>query len=212
MTDPLNIVIAGVGGQGNILAARVLAAAAVHEGIFATVGETYGASQRGGSVTSQVRLSVTREYGPLIPANQGHVVVGFEPSETARVIPILANAQTEVIVNDRPVYPVSVLVGDSEYPAVAEFVAKIRTLVAKVRCIPATEIAKEAGDAKVMNMVMIGALVGTGLVPVKEETFSTVFEEMFKGKALDVNKKAFRLGMTAWKIYASDQETSEGDE
>ncbi|MFQ6123966.1 MAG: indolepyruvate oxidoreductase subunit beta [Candidatus Heimdallarchaeota archaeon] len=197
MTDPLNIVIAGVGGQGNIVAARVLAAAAVREGMFATVGETYGASQRGGSVTSQVRLSATREYGPLIPANRGHVVVGFEPSETARVIPILANAHTEIIVNDRPVYPVSVLVGDSEYPAVEELVARMGALVAKVRCIPATEMAKEAGDAKAMNMVMIGALVGTGRVPVKEETFSTVFEELFQGKALEVNKKAFRLGMIA---------------
>ena len=197
MTDPLNIVIAGVGGQGNILASQVLAAAAVREGLFATVGETYGASQRGGSVTSQVRLSVTREYGPLIPANRAHVVVGFEPIETARVVPILANAETEVILNDRPVYPVDVLVGDSEYPAIGELVTKIGALVAKVRSIAATEMAKEAGNAKAMNMVMIGALVGTGRVPVKEETFLEVFEEMFKGKALEVNKKAFQLGMTA---------------
>ncbi len=201
MTDPLNIVIAGVGGQGNILAARVLAAAAVHEGMFATVGETYGASQRGGSVTSQVRLSVTREYGPLIPANRAHVVVGFEPIETARVVPILANTETEVIVNDRPVYPVSVLVGDSEYPAIEELVTKIGALVANVRCIAATEMAKEAGDAKAMNIVMIGALVGTGQVPVKKETFSTVLDEMFKGKALEVNKTAFQLGMNTQKAY-----------
>ncbi|MFX0195451.1 MAG: indolepyruvate oxidoreductase subunit beta [Candidatus Hodarchaeota archaeon] len=201
MTDPLNIVISGVGGQGNILAARVLAAAAVREGMFATIGETYGASQRGGSVTSQVRLSVTREYGPLIPANRAHVVVGFEPIETARVVPILANMETEVIVNDRPVYPVSVLVGDSKYPAVVELVTKIGALVANVRCITATEMAKEAGDAKAMNIVMIGALVGTGQVPVKKETFSTVFEEMFKGKALEVNKMAFQLGMTTQKAH-----------
>jgi len=83
-------------------------------------------------------------------------------------------------------------------------VAKIGALVAKVRRIAATEMAKEAGDAKAMNIVMIGALVGTGLVPVKKQTFSTVFEEMFKGKALEVNKKAFQVGMTARKIYTTD--------
>lgn len=201
MTDPLNIVIAGVGGQGNILAAHVLATAAVHEDMFATIGETYGASQRGGSVMSQVRLSKTHEYGPLIPANQAHVIVGFEPSETARVLPILANIQTEVIVNERPVYPVSVLVGDSEYPAVEELVAKMKSLVAKLQCIPATELAKEAGNAKAMNMVMIGALMGTGLVPMKEETFSIVFEEIFKGNTRKVNKRAFQLGIAALKTH-----------
>ncbi len=201
MADPLNIVIAGVGGQGNILAARVLADAAVREGMYATIGETYGATQRGGSVMSQVRLSVTQEYGPLIPANQAHVVIGFEPSETVRVIPILANTQTEVILNDRPVYPVSVLVGDSEYPQIDEVITSIGAIVGKVRCIHATEIAKAAGNAKAMNMVMIGALVETGMVPIKEEAFSVVFEEMFKGTALEVNKTAFHQGMNALRTH-----------
>jgi len=199
MIDPLNIVIAGVGGQGNILAANVLADAAVQEGMFATIGETYGASQRGGPVTSQVRLSAEREYGPLIPANRAHVLVGLEPIETARVVPFLASAQTAVLMNDRPVYPVAVLVGDSEYPAVKELVMKIESLVAKVWCFAATDLAKEAGNAKAMNMTMIGALVGAGLIPIMEETFSTVFKERFKGDMLEVNMKAFRLGIDTLK-------------
>ena len=74
-----------------------------------------------------------------------------------------------------------------------------------MRRIAATEMAKEAYDAKAMNIVMIGVLVGTGRVPVKKETFKTVLKEMFKGKALEVNKKAFRLGMTTWKINTTEK-------
>lgn len=197
--DPLNIVIAGVGGQGNILAANLLAEAALREGIFATIGETYGASQRGGPVTSQVRLSVEREYGPLIPKNRAHVVVGFEPSETARVIPLLANAQTTVLMNDRPVYPIAVLAGDSEYPAVEELITKIESLVAKVWCFAATDLAKEAGNAKAMNMTMIGALVGAGLIPIRENAFLTIFKEKFREDILEVNMKAFQFGIDTLK-------------
>ena len=83
--DPLNIVICGVGGQGNILASELLGSALVDKGYFVSVGETYGASQRGGSVMSHVRVSLTTEYGVLIPRGQADIIVGFEPIETLRV-------------------------------------------------------------------------------------------------------------------------------
>jgi len=197
MTDPLNIVIAGVGGQGNILASQILATAAVREGLFVNIGETYGASQRGGSVTSQIRLSATREYGPLIPSNEAHVVVGFEPVETLRVLPALANPRTRVIFNNRPLYPLSVLSGEAEYPSVEALIEEMKPLVEDVQCIPATDLAAQAGDAKATNIVMLGALAGTGMAPVDPETFFGVFDELFSGRGLQVNRAAFQLGRDA---------------
>ena len=200
MRDPLNIVIAGVGGQGNILASQILATAAVRRGLFVNIGETHGASQRGGSVTSQIRISARREYGPLIPSNEAHVIVGFEPVETLRVLPRLANPLTKVIFNDRPLYPLSVLSGQAEYPSVKELLEEMRPLVDDVRCIGATDLAAQAGNAKATNIVMLGALTGTGLAPVDSETFGDVFEELFSGENLEVNRRAFQLGNDAVRV------------
>jgi len=197
MTDPLNVVIAGVGGQGNILASQVLSTAMVREGLFVNVGETYGAAQRGGSVTSQVRISAKREYGPLIPANEAHAVVGFEPIETVRVLPALANPQTVVIFNDRPVHPAAVLSGEAEYPSTDVLLDEIKPLIPDIRCIGATDLAVQAGNAKAVNIVMLGCLAGTGLLPVEDDAFSATFKELFSGKALEVNAKAFQLGKAA---------------
>jgi len=200
MTDPLNIVIAGVGGQGNILASQLLGAACVRDGLYVNIGETYGASQRGGCVTSQVRISARREYGPLIPSNQAHVVIGFEPVETLRVLPQLANPRTTVISNDRPLYPLSVLSGQANYPAVGEVFEEMRTLVGQAHRIAATELAAKAGNAKATNIVMLGALVGAGLAPVSAETALDVFREKFAGQNLETNRRAFRLGMEEMKM------------
>ena len=199
MTDPLNIVIAGVGGQGNILASQLLATACVREGLYVNIGETYGASQRGGSVTSQIRISAKREYGPLIPSNEAHVVIGFEPIETLRVLPQLANAQTKVISNNRPLYPLSVLSGKADYPAVDELLKEMRALVGEARCVAATDLAVRAGNAKATNIVMLGALAGAGLAPVGPEAVLNVFQEKFSGESLEANSRAFRLGMEEMK-------------
>jgi len=197
MIDPLNIVIAGVGGQGNILASQLLASAMVREGLFVNIGETYGAAQRGGSVTSQVRISAKREFGPLIPANEAHAIIGFEPIETMRVLPALANSETLVIFNDRPMYPAAVLSGRAEYPSTEDIINEMADLITDVRCVSATDLAAQAGNAKALNVVMLGCMAGTGVLPVKDKTFTMVFEELFSGKTLEVNKKAFQLGKAA---------------
>jgi indolepyruvate ferredoxin oxidoreductase beta subunit len=84
--DPLNIVVCGVGGQGNILVARLAGRSLAKLGYIVTIGETYGASQRGGDVMSHIRLSVRRKYGPLIPHGGAHIVLGLEPLETVRIL------------------------------------------------------------------------------------------------------------------------------
>jgi len=191
----LNVVITGVGGQGNILASHLLASAAIADGFHATIGETYGQSQRGGAVMSHVRLSKEMQYGALIPEGKAHVIVGLEPMETLRVAALYANPQTKVIVNTRPNYPLMVLHGAAEYPDVDELLARLTEMTDEVRVVESTELAKEAGEAMASNVVMVGALAGSGWVPIPVDTFKGVLHEVIPQKVLSINQRAFQLGI-----------------
>jgi len=193
--DPLNIIITGVGGQGNVLASRIIASAAVQDGLYVSVGETYGATQRGGAVMSHVRLSEETQYGPLMPKGKSHIILGFEPVESLRTIGDFGNKKTRVIVNPRPIYPIDVLSGASKYPAVEDVLKAIKELVSSVQVVEATELAKEAGDTLMQNIVMVGCLVGSGFAPLKIETVREIIKEIFAEKNLEANLKAFELGI-----------------
>jgi indolepyruvate ferredoxin oxidoreductase beta subunit len=198
--DPINLIITGVGGQGNILASQLIASSAIREGLFTSVGETYGASQRGGSVTSQVRFSREFSYGPLIPAGEADIVVGFEPLETLRVLASSGNETTRVIFNPRPNYPVAVLSGAQQYPELDDIFGKIRSLAAETRVVRATELAKELGLTVAQNVIMTGALAASGLLPVPVETFEATMNELFEDpEKRDFNFKAFRLGVRGYR-------------
>jgi len=193
--DPLNIIITGVGGQGNVLASQIIASAAVQDGLYVSVGETYGATQRGGAVMSHVRLSEETQYGPLMSEGKAHIILGFEPVESLRTIGDFGNKKTRVIVNPRPIYPIDVLSGASKYPAVEDVLKAIKELVSSVQVVEATELAKEAGDTLMQNIVMVGCLVGSGFTPLKIETVRETIKEIFAEKNLEANLKAFELGV-----------------
>jgi len=192
---PLNIIITGVGGQGNVVASQIFASAAVRDGFYVSVGETYGASQRGGAVMSHVRLSEETQYGPLTPEGRSHIILGFEPVESLRTIGSFGNVKTKVIVNPRPVYPIDVLSGASKYPSVEEVLKAIKELVHSVHVVEATELAKKAGDPIMQNVVMVGCLAGSGFTPVKVETLREVIKETFAKRRPEANSKAFELGL-----------------
>ncbi|MDH5664000.1 MAG: indolepyruvate oxidoreductase subunit beta [Candidatus Bathyarchaeota archaeon] len=192
---PLNIIITGVGGQGNVVASQIFASAAVRDGFYVSVGETYGASQRGGAVMSHVRLSEETQYGPLTPEGRSHIILGFEPVESLRTIGSFGNVKTKVIVNPRPVYPIDVLSGASKYPSVEEVLKAIKELVHSVHVVEATELAKKAGDPIMQNVVMVGCLAGSGFTPVKVETLREVIREIFAKRRPEANSKAFELGL-----------------
>lgn len=194
--DPLNVIITGVGGQGNVLASQILASAGIKEGFYVTVGETYGASQRGGPVMSHVRFSAVAQCGPLISEGQADVVVGMEPVEALRVVTDFGNPKTRVIVSPRPIYPIWVLSGQATYPPLEEIIGKLQELVAKVEVVRLSEDGKEPLP---MNILMMGALAGSGLVPVAVKTFAEVMREIFAPKDLERNLKAFRVGVNALK-------------
>ena len=192
---PLNIIITGVGGQGNVVASQIFASAAVRDGFYVSVGETYGAAQRGGAVMSHVRLSEETQYGPLTPEGRAHIIVGFEPVESLRTIGSFGNVKTRVIVNPRPVYPIDVLSGASKYPSVEEVLKAIKELVHSVHMVEATELAKKVGDPIMQNVVMVGCLAGSGFTPVKVETLREVITETFAKRRPEANSKAFELGL-----------------
>lgn len=195
--DPLNIIICGVGGQGNILASELLASTLVENGYYATVGETYGASQRGGSVMSHVRVSAKRQFGPLISAYGADIIIGFEPSETLKVARMYANKNTRIIFNIRPNYPTGVLSGAFKYPKIEDIKAELGRHCQKVYEIDASQIALNAGDPQVTNIVLVGALIPFENVPVSIEEIESVLKTRFSGSTLELNFKVLRAGYSA---------------
>jgi len=192
--DPANIIVLGVGGQGNILASDIISRAFSEGGYFVSVGETYGATQRGGSVVSHIRISSKRGYGPLIPLGEGHVLVGFEPLEVYRILREYGHDTVRVIMNDRPLYPLDALQKKSEYPPLGQLISWIETLASDLKIVKATELGKKAGHAHTQNVVMVGAFAGTGWIPLEKERYLAAIRETFSGSLLELNMKAFELG------------------
>lgn len=192
---PVNLVVAGVGGQGNVLASQIIAWAAVFEGFTAVVGETFGASQRGGSVMSHVRITRGKTVGPLIPRGAADVVMALEPMECLRVLRIFGNSRTRVIMNERPNYPLSVLQGEASYPSLDDLKAEIASKAVLVLSFPATEVARRAGSPVAANVVLTGALAGTGLLPPGLDSYRRAISELFSGEVRELNRAAFELGV-----------------
>ena len=193
----LNVVIAGVGGQGNVVASELLASALAGHGYRVSVGETFGASQRGGSVMSHVRAARDVTPGPLVPKGMVDVVVAFEPIEALRILADYGRETTRVLVNPRPVYPLAVQVGEATYPDPAGLLDTLRRLAADVLVIESTELARQAGDMRAQNIALLGALAGSGWLPVEAATIEALLADRFLDEVLRVNRAAFRLGLEA---------------
>ncbi len=192
--DPLNIVICGVGGQGNILATELLGSALVEQGFLTTVGETYGASQRGGSVMSHVRISLDTEYGVLIPQGEADIIIGFEPIETLRIAREFGNKDTWVIFDPRPNYPLGVLIGEADYPQITDIERELKLICGKVQILEATDLAVKAGNSQAANILLMGALTAIPDVPIESSDYDQVLAQRFKGEVLELNRRVFRLG------------------
>ena len=193
--DPVNLVVCGVGGQGNVVASQLIGAVLVERGYKVTIGETYGASQRGGSVMSHVRISRRRQFGPLAPPGSADLVVALEPVEAARVLARFGNPSTVSVVNRRPVHPVDVISGLLPYPEIDTLFAKIESLSRRAYFIDATEAALELGAPVLANIVLIGALSGAGLLPIDEESLSQAITEYMSADKVEINRTAFLKGV-----------------
>lgn len=199
MHDPYSIVITGVGGQGNVMASRVLANMLVKKGFYVTIGETFGASQRGGSVMSHIRVSNISAWSPQIPAGKAHLVVALEPIEAIRVLARYGNPDVKVLSNLRPIYPAGVIAGETSYPAEEEIRNILQKHTAKYWLIKATEEALKMGNPILANIMMVGATVAVGDLPVDREDFINAMSQIFSGDKMDTNVKAFELGFSLLK-------------
>ncbi len=186
------VIFIGVGGQGNLLASRLLGEAALSMDIPTVVSEIHGMAQRGGIVESAVILGGATS--PIVSNGEADVLVGFEPLETLRNLG-RCNADTIVITNTRPLPPFTVAVGQGTYPPVEESLGLIRERVKTVITLDGNAIAEEVGNPLALNMVMLGALIGSGAVPISAETMKTVLSTSTKKAFLESNLRAFDRGM-----------------
>lgn len=194
LKDPMNIIITGVGGQGNVMASRVLAGMLVSAGYFVTIGETFGMSQRGGSVMSHLRISRESVLSPQIPQGRADVIVGLEPAEALRVLTRYGNPDVVALINSRVVYPIGVITGELSYPSLAEIESIFKKLTAHSWLIDATIAAVELGNPVLSNIVMIGALAKTALLPISRRAFEKEIVRNMAADKCEINLRAFDIG------------------
>ena len=171
-----NILIAGVGGQGNLFASALLAKSAMRRGYQVLATETIGAAQRGGSVVSHIRIADKALFSPLIPDGQADYLVGFEPVELLRQIRKL-KMDGQYILNTHPVLTVGCTMGLDHYPTMSAIIGALNEINVRGHVIHATEAADEIGDPLLMNMVMIGALCAVSEFFKLDEIKAIVAEE-----------------------------------
>ncbi len=193
-SDPYNVIITGVGGQGNVLASRVVGNMLSRKGLQVTIGETFGASQRGGSVMSHLRISTAATWSPQIPKGQCHLVVSLEPTETIRVLTNYGNPGVKVLCNTRPIHAIGVISGDQKYPPMDDIKSWIAELSDACWFLEATEKALEMGNPIFGNIMMIGAVAGIGVLPLDRTDFEAVIADALSADKLEVNLRAYDVG------------------
>jgi len=189
VADTKNILIVGVGGQGTILASKVIAGVALRKGLDIKVSEIHGMAQRGGSVVTQVRYG-DEVHAPTITEGTADVILAFEKLEALRWLHYLREGGT-VIVNSQELYPLPVLTGSAEYPG--DIPDRIRSKVYRIIEVDAAEIAARCGSPKVVNTVLMGVLAG--LLDSDLETWREIIRETVPPRTIDINLAAFNEGV-----------------
>ena len=186
-----NIMIVGVGGQGSLLASKLLGSLLTDEGYDVKVSEVHGMSQRGGSVVTYVRFG-EKVYSPVISEGEADVIVSFEKIEAARHLPCLKK-DGKIIVNTQEIDPMPVITGAAEYPT--NIIDEIKEKGVFVDAIDALDLAQKAGNSKCVNIVLMGRVAKYFDIPY--EKWISAIEKSVKPQFVEINKKAFRLGYDA---------------
>lgn len=187
-----NIVLAGVGGQGTILAAEILGVAAVKDNLNVRVSEIHGMAQRGGAVTSNVRIG-EKVSSPSVLEGQADVLLGFEPLETVRNLKS-ASEKTLVIMSDEQIPPTELAAKNAEYPSMDAILKKINRFTMRVIIVETEKLAKQAGSILTRNIVLLGVLAATNSLPIRTESLKDALRELVPAKHMEMNLEAFRLG------------------
>ncbi len=188
-----NIMVVGVGGQGTLLASKILGKLFTDKGYDVKVSEVHGMSQRGGSVVTYVRCG-ERVNSPVIDKGEADFIVSFELLEAARYVPFLKKDGV-IVTNTQQIDPMPVITGAAQYPE--NLVEKIAAAGIKIDALDCLSLAEQAGSLKAVNIVLLGRLSHYFDIP--EEKWLASLEAIVPAKFLEVNKKAFFLGKTAGK-------------
>lgn len=186
-----NVMIVGVGGQGTLLASRILGNVVTQEGYDVKMSEVHGMAQRGGSVVTYVKYG-DAVYSPIISEGEADIILSFEKLEAYRYLPYLKKGGT-LIVNAQEIDPMPVITGAAQYPE--QIVAKLKDKADGVIAVDALALANEAGNSKAVNVVLLGVLAKSS--DIEEEKWLAAIEKTVPAKFLEVNLKAFALGYNA---------------
>lgn len=182
-----NIMIVGVGGQGTLLASRIIGKTVIEEGYDVKISEVHGMSQRGGSVVTYVKFG-DKVYSPIIDRGEADIILAFEKLEAYRALPYLKKGG-KMIINDQKMNPMPVIIGAAKYP---ENITEKLESIADIKVVDALDIAEKAGNIKAVNVVLIGVMAKNTDIAYNKwvEVIKTTVPEKF----LEVNLKAFEMG------------------
>jgi len=188
---PTRLIIVAVGGQGNLLASKVLGEAALLSNVPVRMSEVHGMAQRGGVVESAIVFGDARST--IISDGEADLLVGFEPAETLRALN-KCNKKTVVVTNLTPLPPFTVTIGSGVYPELENLQRLIREKTARLITLDAGDLAKTAGSFMAVNMVLLGSLIQTGVLPISAKNIEEAIRTTTKKAFVDINLKAFELG------------------
>ena len=182
-----NIILCGVGGQGTVLASKLIAATAMDKGLEVMSAETIGMAQKGGSVVSHVRIGENL-YSPMIGKAEADMIIAFEPAEAVRMLPYLKKNGI-IVVNSQPVLPVNAVLNEENYNA-GEMLAYLEKKVERLIMPDCEKACKELGSYKVLNMVLLGVALGMGELPITKEDVIDAIHKKVKPQFHEINEKA----------------------
>ena len=186
-----NCILAGVGGQGTVLASKLIAQAAMNKGQNVRTAETIGMAQRGGCVLSHVRIGDVI-YSPMIPKHSADIIIGFEPAEAVRCLPYLKKGGT-VIVSKKAIKPVTASLSDSGYDG-TEMLEFLKEQAARVIVVDGDRICEDCGSAKVLNVALLGAAAASGMLGLTVGELENAVRERVAPRFIEMNAKALSAG------------------
>ncbi len=194
MAERTRIFVSGVGGQGSITSTLIIGEAAAAAGLNVVASEVHGMAQRGGIVETTVLVGDV--HGPMVGDGAADILLGFEPAEALRFLRKASAERTVVIMNRHPIIPIWVSLGKEEYPSVEAIEERVRAGAKQVYSFDARELAAQAGTAKALGSVMIGALAGLGRLAITDEIWMQTILSQVPPKYKEANERAFAAGLS----------------
>jgi len=191
MDDMVRVFCVGVGGQGVLLASRLIGETALLEGLRVSMSEVHGMAQRGGVVETSVVLG--KRYSPVLSDGEADIMLAFEPLEALRGIS-RCHSESVIVVNSVPIPPFTVTQGGQVYPEIEEIEKHLKDLVSKTFMLDALRLARDAGSERSLNVVMVGIVAGMGCLPLKKDSFFQTIKKLLPPNLVEVNIKSFDLG------------------